>query len=272
MCAGADLWEPGRAGEYALLATTNDGVRIWVDDQLVADNWGHYGLETAVAKVRFDAHSRHRIRLEYFQNAGGGRPSSLAQAAGARNASDLTSEASDSIDYYFMYGPAIDKVIASYRRLTGAAPMLGKWAWGFWQCRNRYQSQQELLDVVARYRSMHVPIDGIIQDWQYWTPHPWGSHQFDENRYPDPVKLMGDLHSQNVHMLISVWPKFDVDSPNANELRSAGGLYSQVLPYVYPAGRGQWYDPQPGGAQDLLEANFAATVCRRPRRLVAGCQ
>jgi len=232
------------AGEYTLLTTSDDGVRVWVDDNLVANDWSQHGPETLVSKIKFEANSRHRIRVEYYQSEGGAVVQ-LTWRKPPQPETPLTwnSEASDSIDYYFMYGPAIDKVIASYRRLTGAAPMFGKWAWGFWQCRERYKSQQELLDVVARYRTMHVPIDGIIQDWQYWNPHPWGSHQFDENRYPDPVKLMSDLHAQNVHMIISVWPKFDVDSPNAEELRKAGGLYSQVLPYVYPPGRGQWYDP-----------------------------
>jgi len=231
------------AGEYKLLTTSDDGVRLWVDDNLVANDWSQHGPQTLISKIKFEANSRHRIRMEYYQGAGGAVVQ-LAWRKPPKPETPLTwnSEAGNSIDYYFMYGPAIDKVIASYRRLTGAPPMFGKWAWGFWQCRERYKSQQELTDVVARYRSMHVPIDGIIQDWQYWNPHPWGSHQFDEGRYPDPVKLMNDLHEQNVHMIISVWPKFDVDSPNADELRKAGGLYSQVLSYVYPPGRGQWYD------------------------------
>jgi alpha-D-xyloside xylohydrolase len=154
-----------------------------------------------------------------------------------------TSEAADTIDYYFMFGPELDGVISDYRDLTGAAPMFGKWAFGFWQCRERYRSQQELLDVAGWYRTNHVPLDGIIQDWQYWTPNPWGSHKFDTNRYPDPVKMMQELHAENVHAIISIWPKFDVNSPNADELRAAGALYPQVIPYVYPKGEGQWYDP-----------------------------
>jgi alpha-D-xyloside xylohydrolase len=164
---------------------------------------------------------------------------------GKANPTDLTwtSEAGDAIDYYFMFGPELDGVIADYRKLTGAAPMFGKWAFGFWQCKERYKSQQELLDVAGWYRSHHVPLDGVIQDWQYWTPNPWGSHKFDTNRYPDPVKMMQELHAENVHAIISVWPKFDVDSPNANELRAAGALYPQVIPYVFPKGQGQWYDP-----------------------------
>jgi alpha-D-xyloside xylohydrolase len=153
-----------------------------------------------------------------------------------------TSEAAETIDYYFMAGPELDGVVADYRDLTGAAPMFGKWAFGFWQCRERYKSQQELLDVAGKYRSLHIPLDGIIQDWQYWSPNPWGSHKFDTSRYPDPVKMMQALHAENVHAIISVWPKFDVDSPNANELRAAGALYPQVIPYVFPPGKGQWYD------------------------------
>ena len=183
-------------------------------------------------------------------NVGGSRGSDGPATAGA-DVLSWSSEAADTIDYYFMYGPELDRVIAAYRNLTGAAPMFGKWAWGFWQCKERYQSQQELMDVVGRYRKDHIPIDGIIQDWQYWTPNPWGSHKFDTNRYPDPVKMLKDLHEANVHVLISVWPKFDVDSPNANELRAAGGLYAPVIPYVYPPGKGQWYDPFSSAGRDI---------------------
>ncbi|HEU6446997.1 MAG TPA: glycoside hydrolase family 31 protein [Verrucomicrobiae bacterium] len=152
------------------------------------------------------------------------------------------SEAADAIDYYFMFGPKLDDVIASYRQLTGAAPMFGRWAWGFWQCKERYQSQQELLDVAGWYRAHHVPLDGIIQDWQYWSPNPWGSHLFDTNRYPDPKKLMDELHAENVHALISVWAKFDLGSANHQELAKAGALYTNVIPAVFPPGTNQWYD------------------------------
>ncbi len=235
--------EAEQAGNYTLFATADDGVRVWLDDQLVINDWSNHAAETLFVRMNFSAHSRHRLRMEYFQGTGGAVVR-LAWRLPSQASLPLTwtSEAADSIDYYFMYGPELDKVIADYRQLTGAVPMFGKWAWGFWQCKNRYQTQHELLDVVARYRSLHVPIDGIIQDWQYWTPHPWGSHQFDETRYHDPAKLMNDLHAQNTHMLISVWAKFDVESPNANKLRSAGALYPQVIPYVYPPGKGQWYD------------------------------
>ena len=173
--------------------------------------------------------------------------------AGKTDKSLLTwsSEAGNGVDYYFLYGPDPDKAIAAYRRLTGAAPMFARWGWGFWQCKQRYHSQQQLLDTVARYRQMQVPIDGIIQDWLYWYPNPWGSHQFDATRYPDPAGMMKQLHDENVHLLISVWPKFDADSPNANALRADGDLYSEIISYVYPPGKGQWYDPFKASARDL---------------------
>ena len=161
-------------------------------------------------------------------------------AAGLPGSEDLltwNSEAADAVDYYFMAGPELDDVIASYRRLTGAAPMMGEWAWGFWQCRERYASQQELLDVVQRYREMGVPLDGIIQDWQYWTPAPWGSHEFDPKRYPDPAGLFKQLHDEHVHALISVWPKFDVGCSNAVELDRPARSIRRSFPTFIPKAR-----------------------------------
>jgi alpha-D-xyloside xylohydrolase len=162
-----------------------------------------------------------------------------------------TSQAGAGVDYYFMNGPDPEKAIAAYRTLTGAAPMFGKWAWGYWQCKQRYHSQQQLLDTVARYRQMNVPIDGIIQDWLYWYPAPWGSHQMNPQRYPDPAAMMKQLHDENVHLLISVWARFDEGTANANALQADGDLYPKVFSNAYPAGKGQWYDPFKASARAL---------------------
>ena len=173
-----------------------------------------------------------------------------------------SSEAGAAVDYYFCYGPDPDDAIAGYRQLTGAPPLFGKWAWGFWQCRERYRTQTELLDVVSTYRDMGIPLDGIIQDWRYWpnlndaaAEGGWGSHEFDASRYPDPQAMVDDIHAQNVHMIISVWPKFDVTSggtsiSNLQDLEAVDGALDPVIPYVYPAGQGKWLDPfQPAGRQ-----------------------
>ena len=80
----------------------------------------------------------------------------------------LSSEVADSVDYYFLYGPEFDKIIATYRDMTGAAPLFGKWAYGFWQCKNKYESQAEILGVAHKYRELHIPVDNIVQDWFWW--------------------------------------------------------------------------------------------------------
>lgn len=154
-----------------------------------------------------------------------------------------TSESAQAIDYYFLFGPGLDQVISDYRSLTGAAPMFGKWAWGFWQCKEHYASQEELLQVADWYRKNNVPLDCVIQDWYYWAPHPWGSHLFDTNRYPDFAGLMRQLHSDNLHLIISVWGRFDEGSSNWLELKNAGALYSEVFSNFLVPARFQYYDP-----------------------------
>ncbi|MES1200919.1 MAG: TIM-barrel domain-containing protein [Pseudomonadota bacterium] len=152
------------------------------------------------------------------------------------------SEAGAGVNYYFIAGPTPDDVIAGYRALTGAAPMLPRWAWGFWQSKEHYETQQELLDVAQHYRNLGVPLDAVIQDWQYWPRGQWGSHRFDPARFPDPARMMRDLHAMHVHAIISVWPRFDVDTDTGAELDRAGVLFPLTMPNVYPGGIGRWYD------------------------------
>jgi len=117
----------------------------------------------------------------------------------------ISSEVADAIDYYFFYGPEFDKIIADYRELTGSAPLFGKWAYGFWQCKNRYKTQAELLAVAHKYREQHIPVDNIVQDWFWWTN--MGDFKF-ADRYPDAPEMMNDLHRNHFHLMISIWPFF----------------------------------------------------------------
>jgi alpha-D-xyloside xylohydrolase len=119
--------------------------------------------------------------------------------------------------------------------------MFGRWAWGFWQSRERYESQDQILGVAAEYRRRHIPLDGVVQDWQYWGDQPWGSHAFGP-KFPDPAGLVRTLHDEHVHGIISVWAKFDRGSKNHDELERAGFLYPTVYRSVYPPGWNQWYD------------------------------
>jgi alpha-D-xyloside xylohydrolase len=186
-----------------------------------------------------DVGSGEKQRISTDQPSGEANSKAESTSSLSSPTFSLSSESADNIDYYFIYGPEPDQIISSYRKLTGDAPMFGKWAFGFWQCKERYKSQQELIGVVGEYRKRNIPIDGIIQDWRYWYPAPWGSHEFDPTRYPNPEKMIEDLHAENTHILISVWPKFDPKSDNAAELRKMNGVYPQIITYM---GDGQWLD------------------------------
>ena len=146
----------------------------------------------------------------------------------------ISSEVADTIDYYFLYGPDFDKVIAGYRELTGAAPMFGKWAYGFWQCKNKYQSQQELLAVAHKYRELHIPVDNIVQDWFWWTTK--GEFVFNKN-YPDAKGMIDDLHANHFHLMISVWPYFDPGTATYTDMDKRGFFIDRTKVRAYhPAG------------------------------------
>jgi len=131
----------------------------------------------------------------------------------------ITSEVADTIDYYFFYGPDFDRIIAAYRELTGQAPMFAKWAYGFWQCKNRYKSQEEILGIAKKYRDLHIPVDNIVQDWFWWNRK--GEHVFNKN-YPDPKGMIDQLHAENFHLMISVWPFFEPGSAVYDEMEKRG--------------------------------------------------
>jgi alpha-D-xyloside xylohydrolase len=146
----------------------------------------------------------------------------------------LSSEVADSMDYYFLYGPDFDKVIAAYRELTGQAPLFGKWAYGFWQCKNRYDSQQELESIAHKYRDLHIPLDNIVQDWFWWNT--MGEPVFNKN-YPDPKGMIEELHTLHVHLMISVWPFFRPGSPVYTDLDKRGFFIDRTkVAGFHPAG------------------------------------
>ncbi|HXU63859.1 MAG TPA: TIM-barrel domain-containing protein, partial [Polyangia bacterium] len=147
----------------------------------------------------------------------------------------FSSEAGDLVDYDFFYGPTIDQVIAGYRTATGAAPLFPKWAYGLFQSKDHYQSAAELLTVEKGYRSNNIPLDVIVQDWQYWSPYVWGSQLMDPSRYPDPAATVNQLHAANVHTMISIWPLYETrtngtamvtgELDNFNALNAINALY-----------------------------------------------
>jgi alpha-D-xyloside xylohydrolase len=167
---------------------------------------------------------------------------------GTNSTMTWASQAATSVNYYFMYGPQPDAVIANYRYLTGAVPMFGKWAWGYWQSKNAYNSQAELISVENQYRASNIPIDNIVQDWMYWNPNPWGSDVFNATDYPNVPQLMQTLHNNNIHMMISKWARFDQGTyANYLQLSNAGALYPEL---INTTPNSQYYDAfNPTGRQ-----------------------
>ncbi|MDI3319410.1 TIM-barrel domain-containing protein [Pinibacter soli] len=146
----------------------------------------------------------------------------------SNNVASLQSEIGNCIDYYFIKGANADSVIEQYQLLTGEVPMFPKWVFGYWQSRERYTSQHELLDVVNRYRALKVPLDGIVQDWQYWGEDQadWNAVRFGNPRFPDPKKMIDSVHNMNAHIIISVWPSFGYKTKIYKELEAKNMLFN----------------------------------------------
>ena len=137
------------------------------------------------------------------------------------------SEVGDCVDYYFMYGKDADGVIAQVRSLTGQAPMFPLWTYGYWQSKERYKSQEEVVDVVRKYRELGIPLDGIIQDWQYWGHnYLWNAMDFQNPTFNNPQKMMEDVHAMNAHMAISIWSSFGPMTKPYRELDKKGMLFN----------------------------------------------
>ncbi len=172
------------------------------------------------------------------------------------------SDVGDCIDYYFMYGGNADGVIAHIRDLTGQVPMFPLWTFGYWQSKERYKSQDELVDVVKKYRELGVPLDGIIQDWQYWgNNYLWNAMEFLNSDFYNPKKMIDDVHNMHAHMIISIWNSFGPQTKQYKELEKIGALMdfqtwpqsgSDKWPPImdYPSGV-RVYDPYNPEARDI---------------------
>jgi alpha-D-xyloside xylohydrolase len=135
------------------------------------------------------------------------------------------SDVGDCIDYYFMYGGNSDGVIARMRELTGQVPMFPLWTYGYWQSKERYKSQDEVVGVVKKYRDLGVPFDGIIQDWQYWgNNYLWNAMEFLNPEFYNPQKMVDDVHNLHAHMIISIWNSFGPQTKQYKELDKIGAL------------------------------------------------
>ncbi|WP_109486077.1 glycoside hydrolase family 31 protein [Occallatibacter savannae] len=169
----------------------------------------------------------------------------------------LSAEVADRIDYYFIYGPGVDQIIGRYRELTGEVPLFGRWAYGFWQCKNKYQSQAEIEGVAAKYRSLHIPVDNIVQDWFWWVTMgemKWNS------KYPDPQGMINKLHEQHFHLMVSVWPYFRPGTSIYDQFDKNGWFIAKTLVGgFHPLGQAL-YDPSNPQARAEYWKNIDASL------------
>jgi alpha-D-xyloside xylohydrolase len=143
----------------------------------------------------------------------------------------LWTDVDDELDYYFVYGPELDQIVHELRGLTGHAPMLPKWAFGYVQSKERYTCQEELLQVAQEYRARNLPLDCIVLDWKSWTGDLWGQKSLDPDRFPDPPRLTAELHALHAHLMVSIWPIMRAGGANWQEMCEHGFLLGNQATY-----------------------------------------
>ena len=246
-------------GRHTFSLYASDYHKLYVDGHVVLDawrqNWNPWYRNFALELKKGE---QHELRIEWNRTSG---YLSLQHRdplpAQERAALSLFSENGRAVDYYFIAGTNADDVISGYRFVTGKAVMLPRWAYGFWQSRERFNTQAEVLGAVAEYRKRGIPLDNIVQDWRYWKDDSWGSHQFEQSRYPNPQAMVDQLHAAHARLMISVWPKFYPTTEHFKELDAKGFMYhgnldKQQKDWVGPGYLSSFYDPYSADARHLF--------------------
>ncbi len=242
--------ESGRTGVHKFRLYVSSYVKLYLGHQLVIDAWRqNWNPRYRNFDLPMRAGVPVPIRIEWIPHDGYIRllhadPLPFAE----RHDIAFTSRVAKGIDYYFIDADSLDGVIGGYRRITGKSLLLPRWAFGFWQSRDHYKTQEQLLNTVRKYRAQHLPLDVIVQDWRYWPDDAWGSHQFDPARYPDPAEMVRAVHAMHARIMISVWPKFYPTTANYRELAAVNGVYlgnveAGVKDWVGPGYVSTYYDP-----------------------------
>ncbi len=245
--------EARTAGTHKFRFYVSSYFKLWVDGELVIDGWRqNWNPWYRNFDLAMQPGERHTIRIEWQTNDGYLRLLHLDPLPqDERHQLSLASEVGKSIDYYYISGDNMDEVISGYRHVTGKAVMLPRWAYGFWQSRQRYTTQAELLSVTREYRRRGLPIDNIVQDWNYWVDDSWGSHEFDAARFPDPAAMVREVHDNNFNIMISVWPKFYPTTDNYKELDAVNGVYRRNVE---------------AGRRDLIGPGYLSILLRSVQR------
>lgn len=132
------------------------------------------------------------------------------------------------LDYFFIAPERKSGIVAAMRRLTGKALIPPKWAFGYVQSQERYESEKEILEVAAEFKKRDIPVSALVLDWLSWEDGMWGQKSFDRSRFPHPDKMVEKLHEDDIHFMISIWPSMDEKCDNYKEMAEQGKLLNGV--------------------------------------------
>ncbi len=254
--------EPRETGVYRFFIYYAGYTRVFVDDQELFPEIWRTAWNPNGRKFELNMEKGKRVKLHIDWKPDGGESYCALRALTPvrdeeQNKLALWSEIGSQEDYYFIKGSNMDDVISGYRTLTGKSQVMAKWVMGFWQSRERYRSQEDILSTVKYFREHHIPLDNIVQDWNYWTDDQWGGHDFEQSRYPDPKAMLDSVHAMHARFMISVWPKFYTNTEHFKEFDQKGWMYQRAVTdslrdWVGPGYTYSFYDAYSAGARDLF--------------------
>ena len=252
----------GKSQEYQFILYYSGYVKVYIDGKEVVPERWRTAWNPNTYKFTADVRKgvKNHLRIEWQPDGGEaycGLRVAEPRSAEERGQLSVWSEMAKDMDYYFIAGENLDQVISGYRTLTGKASLYPKWVLGFWQSRERYKTQDEIESTLAEFRKRHIPIDNIVQDWNYWPEDQWGSHQFEASRYPNPQQMLDNVHQMHGRFMISVWPKFYCNTDNYKELDAKGWMYIQsptddIHDWVGPGYKNGFYDAYDAGARKMF--------------------
>ena len=247
---------------YQFILYYSGYVKVYIDGKEVVPERWRTAWNPNTYKFSTELQKGKRVQLRIEWRPDGGEAYCGLRVSEPRNKTEreqlsVWSEMAKDMDYYFIAGENLDQVISGYRTLTGKASLYPKWVLGFWQSRERYKTQDEIEGTLAEFRKRHIPIDNIVQDWNYWPEDQWGSHKFEASRYPNPQQMLDNVHQMHGRFMISVWPKFYCNTDNYKELDSKGWMYIQsptddIHDWVGPGYKNGFYDAYDPNARKMF--------------------
>ena len=254
--------EPSESGLFRFILYYAGYTKVYINNELVVPErwrtaWNPNSYKFAVP---LEAGKRVPVKVEWT-------PDGYVSYCGLRVLSPVPAEEQNKlawwgemqneIDYYFVYGDDMDDVVSGYRSLTGKSQIMPKWAMGYWQSREKYNTREEVLSTLREFRNRQIPIDNIVIDWLHWKQDSWGSHEFDPARFPDPKGMVDSIHALNARVMISVWPKFYATTEHYKEFDEKGWMYQQAIKdsirdWVGPGYLGSFYDAYDADARKLF--------------------